>query len=62
MGAESFLKDANIVQEDLPADNQIHGTGAVRAGDPWASATAALGRKRLDYGKRKWEDWTKKFG
>lgn len=53
MGSESFLRVVNIVQEDLLADNQTHGTGAVRAGGPWASATGALGRKRLDCGKRK---------
>ncbi|KAK4826540.1 hypothetical protein QYF61_010060 [Mycteria americana] len=46
-------RDANVAQEDLPADSQSRSAGAVRTGGSQASATAALGRKRLDYGKRK---------
>lgn len=60
--SDSFLRHANIVQEDLSADSQSRSTGAVRAGGSQASAMAALGGKRLDYGKRKWEGWTKKSG
>lgn len=62
MGSNSFLGDANIGQEDLPTASESRSTRAVRAGGPQASAMAALGRKRLYYGRRKWEGGLRNLG